>query len=367
MKIYLVAGSLNMGGAERVITNLANLWSRRGHEVTLISTYVHGGAPFYSIDEKVSFVSFSELLGPGMSSRFYKKILSLRRILKIGSPDVVISFLPNVNVLTLLASRGLRIPVVISERRDPGSQRFGFLLELMCRMTYWLSDAVVVQTSSAAVSVRSLYGRKLNVTVIPNPVPGRILGHRKVDFRSDQFSLISIGRLTSEKRVLEIVKAFHSIMDVVPSWSLNVFGDGPSRFEIEEYVRSKMIDHRVKLFGKSDEPWLAMERSDLFVLASEYEGFPNSLLEAMAVGIPCIAMDCNSGPADLIESGDVGRLIENGNWDRLVEAMLELMLSQDLRERLGRAARASVLEKYSEDKVSSLWAGLICSLVKKNE
>lgn len=367
MKIVLLTSSLSSGGAERVASTLANAWVVfRGDKVTLIPTFSGGGEPFYALSPKVEMIYLADKVGGilNTSSKYYfSRFFALRNLIVELRPDVVVSFLPNVNVAAILTTWGTSIPVVVCERNDPTQQPIGRMWSVACRSLYRFADAVTVQTQSVAKSIHSVYGGLRNVTAISNPISEELARcQRDVENSHDRRVLLSMGRLVNEKRVDRIITAFASVHGEFAEWDLHIYGDGPLSCQLKEQVAQAGLSGRVIFKGRTSNPWEAMAQADAFVMASAYEGFPNALLEAMAVGLPCVATDCLSGPREITCNGEDALLVSTEDAHELQVALKQLLADGELRTTLGAKARESVRARYSLATVLKHWDSVFASI-----
>ncbi|PSJ17971.1 glycosyltransferase family 4 protein [Nitrosomonas supralitoralis] len=364
MKIIFLTSSLGAGGAERVATTLCNTWAARGDRVILVPTFSGGGRPFYEISNDVELIYLADLIGSTGKSllNYIKRLLALRRLIDTEKPDVVISFLPNVNVAAILSAFHLSVPVICCERRDPSSQPTTSFWELACRITYRFADMVVVQTEAACNSIDGIYPGIKCVRTMANPLPDEILQIEWGAQDKVRKSLLSIGRLSSGKQVDKSVSAFSKVASVYPDWDLHIYGDGKVRDELQSQIYLLGLQDRVFLLGRTTSPWLIMEGADAFVMTSKYEGFPNALLEAMGVGLACVVFDCPSGPRDITRDGQDAFLVPLDDETMLEATLRELMGNEALRTQMGRQARDSVIARYSLSSVIVKWDSLFNEL-----
>lgn len=356
MRIVMLTSSLNIGGAERVASGLCNAWAERGDEVTLIATFSGGGKPFYRISGNVELIFLADLVGVKRVNliSYLQRIHVLRRLIAARSPDLIVSFLPNVNVAAVLSSAFLGIPVIICERSDaPNDHRF-HLLDVLRRLLYRFADILTVQTDGVVPKVKSMYPGLRAVHVVPNGLPPEIMHYRK-RCSGDRKILLSLGRLSAEKQINKLLDAYISLAPFFNDWDLHIYGDGEERAALERKVRKAGLENRVLLKGATSDPWQVMAEADAFVLVSRHEGFPNALLEAMGIGLPCVAFDCPSGPREIMRGGEAGRLIALDDQDALVAALKELMENAPLRSSLGQRAREEVSSRYSFAAVLARW------------
>lgn len=359
MNILFFVSSLNAGGAERVATTLANAWAARGDRVTLVPSYLTKQPSFYALDDAVTLQWLVDTPGSTLSRWLpgLGKWLQMRRLIRRVRPDVVVSFLTNVNVNILIASTGLDVPVIVSERTNPAhSQSAGRMLRMLRRQVYRRARFVVMQTEASVQPFRERVPGAPDVVVVPNPLPPALpdpLTVRAVD--QQPCHLVAMGRLVAIKQFDVLITAFAQLAARHPGWTLTIWGDGPLRDTLAAQIAGLGLNDRILLAGRTSSPWEALSRADLFVMTSRVEGFPNVLLEAMALGLPCVAFDCPSGPAELTRDGQDARLIPLNDAQALVDALHELMSDARLRQQLGTKAAQSVRQRYSLSTILALW------------
>lgn len=367
MNLLFFVSSLGAGGAERVASILCNAWASRGDRVTLVPTFSGGGEPFYSLDSRVELIYLSSVVGSRLdgSKQYLARLFAMRRLICDRKPDVVISFLPNVNIATLLASAFGGIPCVVCERSDPVSHPLPVVWRIACKSLYRFADTVLVQTNSVADSIGSVYGGIRRVSVIPNPVPKELLEFSaKLMAPRNRRILLSLGRLSKEKQVSQIINAFAHIAETSPDWDLHIYGDGPERESLSFLIGEHGLRERIFLKGRTDEPWRVMENADAFVMNSSFEGFPNALVEAMAVGLPCASSDCQSGPREISDNGKYALLFPVGDESGLRNALSQLTSDLSLRVSLGEKAHKTIISRFSMDAILREWDDMFRSLME---
>lgn len=360
MKILVLLSSLGAGGAERVACTLANAWSSRSDQVTLMPTFSGRGECFYQLSPDVRLVYLADLVSSRVRTFINRiaRLRALRRFIAAERPDVIVSFLPDVNVAAVVASAGLGVPVVVCERTDQFVMPISRLLRLACRFTYPLADALMVQTLAVATKYASSGWDLRRVRVIPNPIPRQMLDLRHYVSVGGRTRLIAVGRLDEGKQFGMLINVFASLSKRHTNWSLRILGDGPLRPTLQQQISTLGLNGRVELPGRTTSIGEEFVEADAFVLTSAYEGFPNALLEAMAVGLPCVTFDCPSGPREMSMDGQVALLVPLNDEQALGLALQRLMLDADLRQALGSRARASVIERFALDKVLAQWDSL---------
>jgi GalNAc-alpha-(1->4)-GalNAc-alpha-(1->3)-diNAcBac-PP-undecaprenol alpha-1,4-N-acetyl-D-galactosaminyltransferase len=360
----LVIWSLDRGGAERIMSVLASAWAEHGREVTLI---VFDGSlvPAYPLQAGVKLRSLG--VSNQRASNFFqavyrnaRRVRTLRRAIRQAKPDVVITFLDISNVLTLLATRGLGVPVIVSERANPTFVDIGAIWGILRRLTYPFANTLVCQTSAMVALVQ----RKIKIAgyAIPNPValPSTPGNHEGRDPNSR--IIIAMGRLVPQKGFDLLLDAFSRIADGHPDWSLKILGQGPMKEELEAQAEGLGLKNRVCFMGTLADPFPVLRAADLFVFSSRFEGFGNALSEAMACGLPAISFDCPAGPSDIIRHGVDGILVPPEDVTALADAMDRLMSDAGERARLARRA-PEVLERFSLERVLASWDELFGDVV----
>ncbi|MGB6105904.1 MAG: glycosyltransferase family 4 protein [Pusillimonas sp.] len=376
MKILFFVSSMHAGGAERVAATLANGWTRRGDTVTLVPTYTGKGSCFYPLEPAVRL----EWLADRMSAAGRKawppisKWFAIRRLLRETQPDVVVSFLTNVNIMVLLAAKGMGVPVVVCERTNPAySSSAGKLLQRLRRMTYPWAARVVMQSQDSVQAFHRLVPGIKQLDVIPNPLPPDIpdpaawsspdaaAGAEAAPVSAvptARRQLMAMGRLVPFKRFDALIQAFAALAADYPDWDLTIWGEGPSRGALAQQVHDAGLAARIALPGRTSQPWDELRKADIFALTSRVEGFPNVLLEAMALGRACVTVDCPSGPREMSQDGKHAVLVPLDDEHALTAGLARLMDDATLRETMGRHAAVSVHERYGLPRVLAQWDAL---------
>ena len=356
-KVLIVISGLGAGGAERVASTMANYWAGQGRRVGLM-TLASLQEDHYQLDAAVTRLSL-DIIWPsrnswhGVKSNLRRVRMSRRAILGFD-PDLVVSFIEGTNVLVIGALLFSKIPVIVSERTDPRHHPVDRVRRIARRFLYPLAESVVVQTNSVAVWGRRVTSAR-RVSVLANPLSNL---PKAPPYEDRPRQILAVGRLTESKGFGLLIRAFAASQLRKDGWTLTILGEGPQRSALENLVEGYGLSAQVSLPGVEPAPWRRLQRARVFVLSSRYEGFPNALLEAMAMGCACISTDCPSGPGEIIHHGDDGILIAVDDVNGLVAAL------NDLGGDTGKALQLSecavrVRERFALERIMADWDALI--------
>lgn len=354
MKIYLVTNGLTSGGSERVLSLLANsLSTMYGYHVEVI--VLMGRDVFYSIDSGVKLV-FAE--DECASKSIAKKIIWLRKYLKTSKPDVIIAFLNRVYSLTALASVGLNIPIIASERNDP--RHFSFFYKILIRLTWPLIDHMVVQTQYIKEYYPKYVQRKMSIIV--NPVNDDVWSIKIASERERKDIIISVGRLYPQKNQKMLIDAFFEIHKKFPTYKLHIYGEGILRNVLEDKIKEKHLEDSVLLMGRSHEILEKMNESKLLCMTSIYEGMSNVMMEAICIGLPVITTKV-SGTDELLEDAKNGYVVEQNDVENFIKKTTKVISDKELYNQLSKNCIVKS-KKFESSFVFSQWNDLINKIRK---
>lgn len=342
MKILFYINQIYEGGAERVITQLASSFAEAGDEAVLVTSFEHGGEYVFS-DKVVRLSLEKEQLRQSRIKRNASRISKLRKIVKAQRPDIVLSFMQEPNFRALIACVGLDCKNVVSVRNDPSREYSGLLGIVVGKILIpLLTDHCVFQTEQARDWFPVTLRRKSSV--ICNEVAPEFFLNRKND--SDEYWMAA-GRLVEQKNYPMMLKAFKLVLRDCPNEALKIFGEGVEGAFLSDLVFRMNLQDNVFLMGQASDMADKMRCAKGFLLSSDYEGMPNALLEAMAIGLPCISTDCPcGGPREMIESGYTGFLVPVGSYDSMAKCMMQVALDKKLAADLGQHAAEKAMDYY---------------------
>ncbi len=360
MKIVIIIAQMLCGGAEHVVLNLLNMFNIEGMQTKFI---VLGNVDFeiFPVMSKINFVQFhcQKKSNPLFINR--AKVKFIRDVVIDFNTDIVLSFIDATNVLALLATRGLKIPVIISERNNPDRSK-------MSRIWFYLRSIMYPFATSLVVANEGLKNickdKKFNkrIDVIPNLMKcnkeGYILNRHK--------KIIAVGSLSSQKRFDLLIDAFSQLhqRNRLDGYQLSIFGEGPLRAVLQKQIDGYGLQAEIQLQGASHDIFKEYCNSSIFVLCSDYEGQPNVLLEAMSCGLACIASDCDFGPREVIIPDENGLLVPTNDVLSLAHSIERLILDDGLQIKLGKKAQQTISSHFSYHSVSMQWINLFKDVVK---
>jgi len=374
MRITIVIAGLGGGGAERITVNLANAWATRGYQPTILTISQHSRPSAYTIDAAVILrdigwrrVATDDELNAfvvdpilhGLQSNGCNELITdltllalLRNAILDTAPDVVISLIDQTNVRVLAAVANLNLPVIVCEVTD--ARRVLFRGLQRARDVFYRQAAAVVAPDP--VIAKWFAARGARATAIHNPLVAPVAlvpvnnGSRR--------RVVTLSRLSIEKRADWLLRAFASIADGFPDWDLEIYGLGPQRNTLEHLAEDLAPPGRIRICGFSKDPYRVLAGADVFVSASWVEGFGNAIWEAMACGVPVIAMEAGPSVRRIVRHGIDGVIVSQNSVGGLAVA-LERLLHDEV-ERKNFAARApEVVSRFSMPAALKQWDELL--------
>lgn len=366
MKVLFYIQSLSSGGAERVTTTLANHWAEKGWEVVIV-TVASEDRDFYKLDPRIERIALDMAIQSRNAGQALvynlRRIWALLRILRREKPDVAIAMMATANATLAVAGRLADVPTIGSERTYPPALPLGRIWEWVRRRTYPLLDGLVAQTTHSAAWLRQHAPTK-TIEVIPNPVNYPLKGYEPRVRPADVLEplpgkriLLAVGRLQEQKGFDRLLTSFAKVSEKHSEWSLVILGQGRMRDALMLQTTGLGIADRVVLPGAVGNVGEWFESADLYALTSRFEGFPNTLLEALAYGVPSVAVDCETGPREIIRHEVDGLLVPQGDPEALVAALDRLMGDEALRERFSERA-VEARERFAVERIAGMWEAL---------
>ena len=361
MHIVFCLGGLNKGGAERVVCNLANYFSEKKYKVSLVVTHLDSIA--YPLNESVTIYVLEKEKKGSFVSRNIKILKKLYHKIKELQPSIIVSFLkePTGRVLFLkkYTKWVKKVPLLVSVRSDPKTLFCNFFSRISLYF-YKFADGFVFQTKEAQEFFSLSIQEKS--TIIANPLEESFFNTPMVKKRLNH--IVAVGRLVSLKNYPMLIHAFSKFVKKYSAYELHIYGEGEERENLQRMIEMLSLQDKIFLEGNVDNIVEKINHAKLFIHCSKHEGMPNSLMEAMALGLPCIATNSSGGGVlSLIEDGYNGFVIPLDDLEGLVKRMEDICLNENLAQKLSIHAKES-MKNFIPEKINSKWESYIKKLIK---
>ena len=351
--ILFTIPTLRMGGSERVLVNLANHWAKqKKFSITILSHDDPQNEPFYAVYSSIRVLK----TGCWKKGKKWRIPSHVRRSIRDLNPDLIVSFIVSNSMLTFLGSLFSGVPLIACERSDPQVIQ-NPLVKFLRNLFYRFSSHITAQTDRAKASFPPYVRSK--TTVIPNPI---VLGDVRRGAPSK--TIIAAGRLSKEKNYASLIRAFRLVAQKNPEWNLVIWGEGPERKRLESIIKEEHLESRVSLPGRTKNLAEEMSKAGIFVLSSHFEGMPNALCEAMAIGLPVVSTDCPTGPRELIAAGEDGIMVPVDDVSEMAGAMVRLIADENYRAKLGKNA-AQKMKQHNIENIAPLWEKIFLEALQR--
>lgn len=345
MKILFTDATLLHGGAERVISILANELIELGHEVEILLYY--DKPIWYQLNDKVKLLNDEQSIGV---SNPIKHILYRHKYFKKCDADIIISFLAPINMVSIVANFFTGKKIIVADRNDPRRTPVNFVVRKVRDFLYRFADGVVLQSSNNKAYFSKTVQKKS--VVIFNPVDvGAYKGIALTTPKQDE--IVAVGRLIDQKNPFMLLDAFGAISKKHPTYSLTYYGEGNLAEAIKQKANQMGIGDKVNVPGAVKDVFEHIKSSKLYVMTSHYEGMPNALIEAMCVGVPVVSTKV-SGAVDLIDDGVNGRLVDCGDPKALAKVLSEMIENYSSVEHCAKEA-IKLNEKLEAKQIVKNW------------
>lgn len=390
--IAIMISSLLGGGAERVAATLADEFVKRGDGVFIFvdrydkkKSYSCGGR-IIPLNISVSGELYEKHPNIAALQGLHQKVLKMRQLKKQYEIDVSISFMEEFNYINVLSRQKdrviLRVCTILSERDE--MKHHIFYQKYFLKHLYNKADKIVVMTRYARQDMIKNWGvRKELLELIPNPVKdraGELAELEKPEWIYGGQSVVSVGRLEEVKQHWHLIRAFSRVASRLPEADLLLLGHGTKYSYLKTLSSQYGLNDRVHFLGFVRNVWHFMENGAVYVLTSKTEGFPNSMTEALSMGLPVVSVDCKGAPREILapgtKRGENGAGIQYARYgvlvpaldgrqynadapltqeeERLAEALYELLTSEERRAYYKEAGRRCV-KRYQMDRIMEMW------------
>lgn len=343
MKILFLTGTMGFGGAERTVQYVSSYLAEHGDEVLI---YVMTNTVYYSINPKVKVIHGNLPTEYNSSLKRYTNILyrvrAINHVIKKEKPELVFCIIAGM-ARYLLMDKQRKYKLIVSERTNPKYISAGqYELE---KKIFKKADGIIFQTERAKSNFQKSIDEKS--IVIPNAVGNEYV--LETEWEPDgRNSIAAVGRLISVKDYPVMIKAFRLFLFSHPGFKLEIYGSGKEK--LEKYIVDNDLVDSVILQGVCPDAIKKISDARCYLLTSIYEGMPNTLMEAMAIGMPCISTDCEYGPAELIENGVNGLLVPVGDAEAISRAISKMVDDPEFAKKCGQNAK-KILETNSVETI----------------
>jgi glycosyltransferase involved in cell wall biosynthesis len=345
----MVLPSNKCGGMERVLINIANYLAADNVNVSFI--FMGKGDAFYKLDKKIE-VYDPDFENKNKLYKLFGLLFFLRKTIKSIHPHAILSFGEMYNSFVLLSCIGTKQRVFVSDRSKPNKD-WGIFHNLLRKILYKKATGIIAQTSFAKDFIFKETKNK-NITVIGNPI--KAINHLGKEQRTNK--IIYVGRLIKSKRVDLLMDIFLKTDN--DFWLLQIVGDGPEKEYLEGKVKKMGVTNKIVFEGSQNEINKYYLTSSIFVFASNSEGFPNAIGEAMSAGLPIVCFNCIAGTGDLVKDGVNGFLIENDDVEDFTKKLSLLMSNPELRDSLGKESLL-LSKKFDNELISKAYFDFLIS------
>lgn len=360
-KVVFFTYGMKFGGVEKVIATLSNYLVATKIECTII-TLINEKCE-YELSENIKIIPLYFKNGKPKGKEIIRCYLKLRKIIDTIKPDIIISMPEEVSVKALIALYGIKIPIIVSERNNPWVMPKNKLNRILRKVFYPTADGIVFQTEGA----KQFFSKQIQKIgeVIPNPIDLSRIPKNFINEKRNE--IVTVGRLNNQKNHKLLIESFAKFSNNYPEYKLIIYGEGELELELKKLANEKLLEGSYKFEGSRSDVLECINGSKMFVLSSDYEGMPNALMEAMAMGLPVISTDCPpGGPRALIVSEQNGILVPLNDEEALVNAMKKIANDEKLAFELGENAKLIKRTHRTED-ILERWRSYIYEIWNENK
>ena len=360
MKIMFNTSSMGKGGAERVISILANALVNK-NEISILVNIDNEIA--YTLDNRIKIIKLDCKRVKSNLIRNIKRIKMSESIIKKEKPDIIISFLPIPSYRMLFLKKKFpNIKQIVADRNDPKQEYKSIIDRFLMKKLYKRADGFVFQTNQQKNYFSK--GIQKKSVIIYNPIKNEFLNK---NILKKEKIIINVGRLVDQKNQEMLIDAFSEVQKQNSNYKLKIFGDGPLKEKLKIKINELKINDSVELCGISNDIKNELEKSEIFVLTSNYEGMPNALIEAMALGMPVISTDCDcGGPKELIKNNVNGVLIPVDDRKALIGAINRIISEKDFAREIGKNAE-KIKNNLKIENIVMEWENFIKYIIEGNK
>lgn len=354
-KIIFYIGSLARGGAERVLVNISEYLHKEDYEVIIVTKEREKNE--YPVPDGIKRLD-GDICGEEITNNriknFFNRVKKLKNIWRKEKPDLIISFIKKNNLMAILSSRGLKIPVLVAVR-SAAFREYPGIYKYIARILFAKASGIIVQTPEQA----NYFGTKISrkAFILPNPIHPNFIGQAYGGNRSDE--IVAVGRMDDNKNHIMLVKAFSQIAEKFSSVKVIIYGEGDAKERVAQSISDEGLEERVILAGHQTDIKEKIQHARIFALTSRVEGMPNAMIEAMALGLVPISTDFGGGGVhQLIQDGKNGFIIPVDDVSALAEKLEGVLSDSELEEKM-RSQAIKMCQRFEPDTVNKQWKDYI--------
>ncbi len=340
-RILFIVPFLSSGGAERVVSIWSSELANMDADIHLLVFYRVENE--YLVNDKVKIHAIKENKEQYDKMSKFNKIKFLRAKLKSLNPDIIIPFISHVGLMANIARVGLQTKMIETIRNNPQYSPKNKVIRLLRNISVLTSNGCIVQNEEQKNYFPKWSHKK--IYVFANPISDEFIQAERTINDSGILSITAVGRLEHQKNHTMLIKAFSKLKNL--DLMLNIYGEGSLKDNLQSIINDLELSNRIKLCGRSNNIKEAFISTDLFILSSNAEGMPNALMEAMALGLPCISTDCPTGPSDIIDNEINGVLIPVDNEKALINAVNNMIDNPEEAYQMGKRAKEKMKSNYA--------------------
>ena len=288
-----------------------------------------------------------------------KRIKDVYTAIKTINPDIIIPFIDTVVICSFIANIFISKKFIYTVRVSPWheGQTSTSFSRLVRKVIAKKADAIMLQNNEQAEFFPKNYSVK--EFVVPNPIPDKYNSIRKECYRNEIRNIVMVGRLDKQKNYPLALCAMHEFTSSSSLVKLHIYGEGIEMENLSNRIKELGLERVCILEGRTQSIDEVLKDADLYLMTSNYEGMPNALMEAMAMGVPCISTNCKTGPKDLISNGNNGLLIKTNDVNELVNALIWASENPQAVNDMGRKGREHIIKNYQLDNITNLFVKMI--------
>lgn len=357
MRILFIISSLGIGGEQKVASILTREFVKKGHDVK-IQVLTPKKEKQFEFDKKIDIEYCKE--EKGIIQKHFRRLKAIKKAAESFKPQVIIAFALYPSIYCSLLKVRIKVPVVISERNDPDT--YCIWIKLIRFFCYRFADAAIFQTKEAAKYFSYIADEKKNI--IGNPLDFDIMPKPYMGEREKK--VVNTARLVPAKRQEILIKAMKGVLEVHPDYSLEIYGEGTLKRHLENCIEEMGLNSHIDILPATTNVLDKIKKASVFVLCSKNEGFPNSLAEALAIGVPSISTNCRiGGPAEMIKNNKNGLLVPVDDQEKLTKAILKLIQDKEFANTISKNAIAT-MRRFDKEIIGVKWLEVLNKLVNTN-